>query len=120
MRRSRRYLWFAVSILAGLAAGIYYGWLINPVQYVDTPPSNLRADYKADYALMAAEIYAADGDLTMASYRLTWLGEVTPLRAVQQAIITGQELGYTEKDIELLANLGDALQKIQPTPVGTP
>ncbi len=44
--RSKRYLWFMVSILVGLALGVIYGWVINPVQYVDTPPSNLRADYK--------------------------------------------------------------------------
>ncbi len=41
---------------------------------------------------MVAEIYAADGDLTLASYRLTRLGDETPLRSVQQAIITGQQL----------------------------
>lgn len=120
MVRSKRYLWFMVSILVGLAFGVIYGWVINPVQYVDTPPSNLRADYKADYALMVAEIYAADGDLTLASYRLTRLGDETPLRSVQQAIITGQQLGYSEYDIGLLGKLAEALQALTPTPGGTP
>ncbi|MCC6147845.1 MAG: hypothetical protein IT308_09790 [Anaerolineaceae bacterium] len=120
MRRPNRYLWFAVSIAAGLALGLVYGWVVNPVKYVDTPPSNLRADYKADYALMTAEIYAADKDLTLASYRLTRLGEETPLRAVQQAILTGRELGYSEDDIALLAALAEALEALPPTAGGTP
>jgi len=120
LTRSKRYLWFAVSILVGLALGVVYGWVINPVQYVDTPPSNLRADYKADYTLMVAEIYAADNDLTLASYRLTRLGDLTPLRSVQQAIITGQQLDYSEHDISLLAKLAETLQALTPTAGGTP
>lgn len=120
MARSKRYLWFGISILIGLVLGVIYGWLINPVQYVDTPPSNLRADYKADYALMVAEIYATDRDLTLASYRLTRLGDETPLRSVQQAIITAQQLGYSEQDTGLLAKLAEALQALTPAPGGTP
>lgn len=104
-----------VSILVGLALGIAYGWMVNPVQYVDTPPSNLRADYKADYALMVAEIYAADGDLTLASYRLSRLGEESSLVSVQNAIDTAGELGYGEGDMILLSNLAEKLQGTAPT-----
>ncbi len=120
MADSKRYLWFMVSILVGLGLGILYGWVINPVQYVDTPTSNLRDDYKADYALMVAEIYASDSDLTLASYRLARLGEDTSLRAVQNAIVTGKQLGYTERDMSLLADLAEKLQTLEPTPGATP
>lgn len=116
MTGSKRYFWFVISILVGIGLGIFYGWVINPVQYVDTPTSNLREDYKADYALMVAEIYASDGDLTLASYRLTRLGEETSLKAIQNALETGKTLGYDERDLSLLEDLQQKLQDYEATP----
>ena len=41
-----------VAALAGLGLGLYFGWVVSPVQYVDTEPSSLQASYKDDYVLM--------------------------------------------------------------------
>ena len=62
---SRRVRWlaFLVAIGIGLGLGLYYGWVVSPVAYVDTAPNTLRPDYKADYVLMVAEAYQADGVL---------------------------------------------------------
>ena len=49
-----RWFLFFLSIALGLAAGLYYGWVINPVEYVNTTPDTLRVDYQADYVLMVA------------------------------------------------------------------
>jgi hypothetical protein len=57
--RILRIFWFLVAIIVGLIGGMYYGWIVNPVKYVNTTPDTLRYDYKADYALMVAEVYQA-------------------------------------------------------------
>ncbi len=113
--RLRRLIWFVVMIGVGAAAGIFYGWVLRPTQTSDFALHTLRADYKADYVLMTAEIYRQDGDLTAALDRLSALEDTPPLRQVQQAILTGQQLGYARSDIETLAALFQALQKGPPT-----
>lgn len=99
-----------------------YGWLVNPVRYVDTAPDMLRADYKADYVLMVAEVYAGDGDLAMAQFRLSRLGGGTPLQIVQTAMLTAGDLGYSEPDLAKIKRLFEALQVSLPqsSPQETP
>ena len=89
--RIKRFVWFMLSILAGAAVGLLYGWMVNPVRYVNTTPENLRSDFQADYVLMVAEIYSSEKDATLAARRLLVLGDTQPLRSVQRAIITGQD-----------------------------
>ena len=42
-------------LLLGIALGLLVGWVLVPIQYVDTTPDTLRGDYRADYVLMVAE-----------------------------------------------------------------
>jgi hypothetical protein len=108
--RTNRFLWFFVSILFGLAFGLIYGWMINPVTYVNTTPDNLRSDYKADYVLMVAEVYQSEQNVAMATRRLELLGDDSPVRQVQRAVVKAQELGYTSRDLETLERFSSALQ----------
>lgn len=112
-----RWIGFLLSIALGVAAGLYYGWVLNPTTYIETTPESLRADYKADYVLMTAEIYAADGNLNSAKTRLGFLGSNAPLDMVQDAIAVGLRIGYTDLDLQLLRALAEALtaeQDVQP------
>ncbi len=102
-------------IAIGAGAGIFYGWGLRPTQTSGFPLDTLRSDYKADYVLMTAEIYRQDGDLAAALERLKALEDTPPLRQVQQAILTGQQLGYARSDIETLAFLFQGLQKGLPS-----
>jgi len=113
--RAGRFFWFMIAVLLGAAGGVFYGWIINPVRYVDTAPNSLRQDFKADYALMVAETYEHEDSLPLAVVRLERLGASSPLRAVQEAIVVGEQLGYSTRDMDLLAHLVEAL-----TPVPTP
>ena len=106
---SRR-VWFVVSILSGITLGLVYGWVINPVQYVDTSPDTLRADYKTDYVLMVAEAYRAEGDLGQAVRRLAILGSAAPLDLVQQAIVYAGQAGYAPKDVDSMLKLSQGLK----------
>jgi hypothetical protein len=114
-----RWAGFLIAVLLGIAAGLFYGWVVNPVKYTDTPPSALRADYKADYVLMVAEAYQGNHDLALAVRRLALLGDTAPGKFVQQAVSYGSKEGYAQADLDLMARLADALQTWNPT-LGAP
>jgi len=107
-----------LQVLAGLAIGLglalLYTWVISPVQYVDTAPNSLRADYRTAYSQLAARAFAVDGDLGRARTRLALLGLSDPARAVT-ALIQAQA-GSDPAGAHALAALASALQG---TPVAT-
>jgi hypothetical protein len=111
-----RWVRFLIVIAIGFALGLLYGWVIDPVEFVDTTPHTLRADYKADFVLMVAESYGADRDAQSAVIRLTYLGDPSPLDSVDNALIFASEAGYATEDLRLLRDLADALAPLsQPT-----
>lgn len=112
--RRKRLIWFFLMIALGAAAGMVYGWVLNPVEYVNTAPATLRDDYKADYVLMVAEIYEADGSLEQASRRLSVLENLPPAQIAANALLTARELEYSEADLARMENL---LQAFQQAPV---
>ena len=115
-----RRIWFIIAIIIGVAAGLGYGWVINPVKYVNTSPVTLRADYKTDYVLMVAEVYHKDGDLDLAAQRLAFLGNTPPLELVQQAIVLANQVGYAPEDVGLMIRLNQALQTWSPRSQANP
>jgi hypothetical protein len=115
----KRWLGFFLALLVGAAIGLAYGWVINPVRFTDTEPQSLRSDYKTDLILMVAEAYQGDKDPALAAHRLTSLGlafpqGVTPLKLVQQTILSAQKDGYPRSDLANLASLANALQSAAP------
>ncbi len=96
----------------GLAAGLFYGWRIAPVEYVDLVPDTLHADYRAEYTLMVAEAYQNDSDLNLAARHLALLGSAHPAEIIQENLDDGN---YTEEEIEVLEELLGEREAGQPT-----
>ncbi len=115
-----RWIRFIFAIAVGLAFGLFYGWVLSPVEYVDTAPITLRDDYQADYVLMVAEIYQSEHDLLQAEQRLTLLSSLPAENTIQKAIDYAQLQGYITADIDLLRRLYDVVQVTGPVPEGTP
>lgn len=111
---AKRWFLFILSILAGAGLGLYYGWVISPVEYIDTIPSTLRTDYKADYCLMVAEVFESEQDVEAAARRLALLGSEPPAAIVSAALDFARLNGYAPADIQLLQDLTLALQVWQP------
>jgi hypothetical protein len=107
-----RWFRFLIAIMVGFAAGLFYGWEISPVEYVDTSPDTLSIDYKTDYVLMAAEAYQVEKDPEMAVQRLAVLGG-DPIEMVVQAILSAERNGYIDSDLVLMRELSEALQTWQ-------
>ena len=80
--KSNRWLFFIIALIAGIAMGLTYGWVIDPVDFFDLTPDTLRADYKADYVLMVAEAYRVEQDPSLAARRLAIFGSRSEERRV--------------------------------------
>lgn len=111
-----RWIKFFVAIAFGAVVGLYYAWVISPVEFVDTSPDTLRVDYKADFVLMVAEVYQIEGDLPKAARRLALLGEAPPGEHVDRALTYASQAGYSDSDQALLQALFNALQTWNPEP----
>jgi len=62
---------FLVGTLFGL---VILGWMVWPVQYIDTTPQTLRSDIQLDYLRMTVDSFAVNGDPTLARSRFDALG----------------------------------------------
>jgi hypothetical protein len=104
-----RWIGFFIAIAGGIGLGLIYGWVINPIEYVDTSPGTLKFDYKTDYVLMVAETYGVDGDLPAAARRLALLQEVPISNLVYRALLFAQKVGYSDDDLARMEELHQSL-----------
>ncbi len=109
-----RWLVPLILAIAGIALGLLYGWILNPVKFVDTTPASLRADYQTDYVLMVAEAYHSDQNSELAARRLAIFGGQTPATISQTALQNARQLGYSQNDLALIQELTRAMQAAQP------
>lgn len=109
MRKSRL-IGFFIAILLGAAGGAMLGWRYLPAQVSTTRLQDLRADYQADYVLMVAEVYAADGNIDNTLALLEKVNPDNPQRAVQEALLTAQQMQFEEWEMRYLVDLEIALR----------
>lgn len=109
-----RWIAFFIAIALGAAAGMLYGWVFNPVEYVDTAPNSLRLDYKTDYVLMVAEAYTLDQDVNLAARRLASLGDVSVSAHMDEALAFAVQNNYPQPDLLLMRSLAEVLDSWNP------
>lgn len=64
-----------ILILAlGIALGVLYAWVINPPDFINATPANLRPDLQEDYLRMAIDSYRLNQDPNLAVQRWQNLG----------------------------------------------
>ncbi len=107
-----RWIQAFLAAALGLAAGLFYGWRVAPVEYIDLAPNALRADYRAEYTLMVAEAYQGDNDINLAARHFALLGSAHPAEIIQENLDNGN---YTEEEIEVLEELLGEIEAWQPT-----
>lgn len=113
-----------IGLVIGLAVGLLYAWIIDPVIYVDAIPARLGNDYKAEYIFLISQSYAADGDWERAQRRLQALDD-PDLPGTVDALLEGYLLQRKPPDvIRNLAELarqvgakGTAVSLFAPTPL---
>lgn len=107
-----------LGLLFGLGLGLGYAWFFSPVEYTDTEPSMLRADYKAEVMQLIAASYAADGDVERAAERVATLGEGDSAGAVtalaQRLAASGGDPASVQNLAVLAAALGGQPSAVTP------
>jgi len=100
-----------VGCLAGLLFGLFVGWQLFPIEYVNTEISDLGPDDTEQFVLMVAGEYAADHDVDRASQRLDELDSANPEQYV--AMLAEQYVrearGPNDPDTVNMVALADAL-----------
>ncbi len=108
--KANRWLFILLALGLGIAAGLAYGWIIDPVKFYDLTPDTLRADYKADYVLMTAEAYRHEQDPGLAARRLAIFGSQSPVSIATSGLEYAQANGFSDSDIALMKDLVTAMQ----------
>lgn len=102
--------WLLIGLGLGLSAGLIYAWLINPVQYYDTTPPLLRADYQERWIRLSALAHSVEGDTERTRLRLKALPEATIQRVLRQtfedAVRDGRPLATLKRMAELAQHYG--------------
>ena len=109
MKINRRLL-ILLSLFAGIALGLTYGWVLDPVDFFDLTPDTLRADYKADYVLMVAEAYRTNPDPAFAARQLAIFGSQSPSSIASQGLNYARLNGFDDADIAMMQELVTAMQ----------
>ena len=109
--KGSNWLFFVIGMSLGVAAGLYYSWVANPVEYFETAPDSLRADFRADYLALIASAYSSGGDLVRARARLALFPGIDS--ADELAALAQQRLavGLSASEAGALAQLANALSR---------
>jgi hypothetical protein len=111
-----RYTPLFIGLLLGLAAGLFFGWVIHPAQVEATTPSSLHEEFRTDIVLMIAETYDKEQDLELARQRLNLLGFRSHEETVSTAIHFANTHDFSDQDIILLSHLLSDLKVEEATP----
>ena len=115
----QRYLFFLASLALALIASLYYGWVVNPVEGLQSSTDVLREDYFSDYVLMVAEIFQSEQNAELAIIRLAFLKSENPLEAIKIALDFAQKENIPKNDIALIKDLDGAIRKWDPRLIAT-
>ncbi len=111
----KKWLWVFLTLALGIGLGLLYGWVIDPVDFVDLTPETLRSDFRADYVLMVAEAYESEHDLNLAARRLAIFGSNPPAAIASEALQFGPSAGFSPSELSTLETLVQDLRGWQPS-----
>lgn len=110
MSENRGHWYLLTGLLIGLVLGVIYAWMFSPLEYVDTTPDSLRADFKDEYRFLIAFSHRAHGNLERTRARLSLLGDPDPAAALgeqAQRMLSGDA---QMSAVRILADLAEVLQ----------
>jgi hypothetical protein len=120
MNEDERGNWYLLTgVVLGIILGILFAWVISPVEYVDTAPESLKDEFKAQYRVLIASAYVANGDLVRAKARLELLGEADIYMIVAEQAQQMLAEGGSVEDAQALGRLALALGQEVPQPDNT-
>ena len=81
------WIFLALAVIVGLSIGLFLGWVVWPVQWVDASPDLLRIEFQEDWMNMAIDSYTVNQNIPLADQRYNSLGAAAPeiLADIQEA-----------------------------------
>jgi len=117
MNNESRGPWYLLTgLVMGLALGLVYAWLINPVHYIDTDPSTLRSEFKDQYRSLIALAFRADQDVGRARSRLELLHDARPVYELGAQAQRVMAQNGSQQEARALAELAAALNQSSGAP----
>ena len=108
MRRLALALLVGTAII-GLALGLAYTWVVDPVKTYQTGPDALRTKDKLAYLALVGDLYAIDQDLDLARERLAALDIKADGQVLAALIEQHLDGGGRPQEMRNLARLAEAL-----------
>jgi hypothetical protein len=101
-------------LVMGVLAGLVYGWVVNPVEYIDNGLNSLKLDYQTDLVLMTADAYASDLDITTAIQKLYQINGEDIDGLLTDSLEYARQMNFSDQDITKLEMLQSAVIQIIP------
>lgn len=98
-----------VAMAVGLAGGLLYTWVLDPIENRSSTPNSLRARDKLVYVTIIGDLYAYEGDLPRAEARLAELDIEADGPVLAGLIEEYLDGGGQAEDVRNLARLAEAL-----------
>ncbi len=103
------------ALILGIILGVFYAWVINPVEWTDAAVEQLRFDLKEDYLRMAIDSYSVNKDVELAKSRYAQLGE--DATEVWEAVLADPGTVQPEAIQEFGTAVGVGSVEVTPTPI---
>jgi hypothetical protein len=102
-----------IVFVIGVALGLAYAWLIEPVTFTESSPAQVMQSYREAWLIMSAEALAQDGDWERTQARLTALREADLAQTIADLFERYQANG-PNSTARALARLADRLNARTP------
>jgi len=96
-----------IGLALGLALGLYYTWVVNPVQYYDSVPDQMTSRYRSRWIQMTAFAHGRTSDLERAQLCLRRLPEEEVHQGLADALETAVESGLPPSTLARMASLAE-------------
>jgi hypothetical protein len=100
---------FVVAVAAGVAGGLYYTWVLDPIEIYDSTPDTLRPQDRLVYLELIGDLYTYEDDLSQAEARLEALGIQADGSVLAGLIEEYLDGGGRPEEVRNLARLAEAL-----------
>lgn len=100
---------FWICLVIGLGLGLYYAWVIDPVEFTNTSPDLLRSEHQRKWVELAALSYVVDGDMERAERRLDQVDGAVVESELKRLIEDGADGGRAAETMRALSSLAHHL-----------
>jgi hypothetical protein len=98
-----------LTLAAGMAGGLLYAWMLDPINSYESEPDALRTEDKYVYLALIGDLYVAEGDVARAEARLATVGVEADGPVLAGLIADYLDGGGRPEEVRNLARLAEAL-----------